>query len=92
MGGAAVLNDKLGKERGIKGKVTYAYIGALSRFGRTVFHASPPFYILLHHAGNCLTWKKIINGVIICVEGMAVGRAVKRSSISISISNLKRAV
>lgn len=28
----------------IKGIVTYAHIGALSRFGYTVFHASLPFY------------------------------------------------
>jgi hypothetical protein len=36
--------DKLGRGLLLKGIVTYAYIGALSRFGCTVFHGSPPFY------------------------------------------------
>src|SRR5260370_4966008 len=48
------VNDKLGRGveyygNRIKGIVTYAYICALSRFGCTVFHGSPPFTAPCRH-------------------------------------------
>jgi hypothetical protein len=61
----SVMNDKLGRDLLPKGIVTYADIGALSRFGCTVFHASPPFYSTMPAS---VLRGKIINGAI-CVEG-----------------------